>query len=48
MCSSDLASALFDTARLTRHLEQALLTMCQRQQQGLPPQGFDVPTLPAA
>ena len=37
------ASALFDTARLTRHLEQALLTMCQRQQQGLPPQGFDVP-----
>ena len=42
------ASALFDTARLTRHLEQALLTMCQRQQQGLPPQGFDVPALPAA
>ena len=37
------ASALFDTARLTRYLEQALLTMCQRQQQGLPPQGFDVP-----
>lgn len=37
------AGALFDTARLRRHLESAYLTMHERQQQGLPPAAFSVP-----
>jgi predicted O-linked N-acetylglucosamine transferase (SPINDLY family) len=33
---------LFDTARLTRHMESAYEQMHQRVQQGLGPQGFEV------
>ena len=39
-------SPLFNTARFTRHLEQALITLRHRHQQGLPPASFDVPPLP--
>jgi predicted O-linked N-acetylglucosamine transferase (SPINDLY family) len=35
-------SPLFDTARLTRHMESAYEQMHQRVQQGLGPQGFEV------
>ena len=34
--------ALFDTPRYRKHLESAYLTMVERHQQGLPPQGFAV------
>ncbi len=34
--------ALFDTARLTRHLERAYTGMWQRHERGEPPQGFSV------
>jgi hypothetical protein len=34
---------LFDTARYTRDLEAAYLTMWERQQAGLPPASFAVP-----
>ena len=36
-------SALFDTARFTRHLEAAFLTIHRRHQAGEAPQTFDVP-----
>jgi protein O-GlcNAc transferase len=35
-------TALFDTARCTRHLESAYITMHERQQRGLPPESFAV------
>ena len=37
---------LFDSARFTRHLESAFLTMQQRHKDGLPPESFVVPPLP--
>ena len=46
--TSGRSSPLFDTARFTRHLEQALRMVIQRQRQGLPPAAIDVPPLPAA
>ena len=36
------ASALFDTARFTRHIEAAYRAMWQRQRQGLPPAPIDL------
>jgi len=36
-------SALFDTARMTRHLEAAYWLMWERNQSGLPPESFSVP-----
>jgi predicted O-linked N-acetylglucosamine transferase (SPINDLY family) len=39
-------TALFDTARFTRHIEAAYQTMWERAQQGLSPKAFDVPALP--
>ena len=39
---------LFDTARYTRHLENAYETMWQRYQRGDPPAGFAVPPLPSS
>jgi len=40
------AAPLFDAARTCRLLESAYLTMHERQQQGLAPEGFDVAPLP--
>jgi protein O-GlcNAc transferase len=37
---------LFDTARFTRHLESAYITMWERQQAGLPPASFSVADQP--
>jgi protein O-GlcNAc transferase len=37
-------SALFDTVRITRHLEAAYQTMWERQQRGEPPASFAVGT----
>ena len=39
--------ALFDTPRYVRHLEAAYEHMFQRARQGLPPQGTQIPPLPA-
>jgi predicted O-linked N-acetylglucosamine transferase (SPINDLY family) len=36
---------LFDTQRITRHIEAAYLTMWERQQRGQPPRGFAVPAI---
>lgn len=36
------STPLFDTARITRHLESAYRTMVERQRAGLPPASFDV------
>ncbi len=37
------SAVLFDTPRLTRHIEQAFVHMHARQQAGLPPESFEVP-----
>jgi predicted O-linked N-acetylglucosamine transferase (SPINDLY family) len=42
------ASALFDTARFTRHLEAAYLTMWERQQRGEAPASFAVDDISAS
>ena len=39
------ASALFDTARFTRHLEAAYTMMCEHHQRGREPQSFSVPRM---
>jgi len=39
------SSPLYDTARLTRHMERAYVRMYRRFMQGLPPEGFRVPPL---
>jgi protein O-GlcNAc transferase len=41
-------SSLFDTARLTRHIEAAYRAMWERYQHGLPPRSFDVAPCPTA
>ena len=46
IAANRFAAPLFDTERLTRHLEIAYETMVERARQGLPPEHFDVPTLP--
>jgi predicted O-linked N-acetylglucosamine transferase (SPINDLY family) len=37
---------LFDTARATRHLESAFITMLERHRRGEPPASFDVQPIP--
>jgi predicted O-linked N-acetylglucosamine transferase (SPINDLY family) len=39
------SAPLFDTRRYTRHFEQALVRMHSRNQAGLPPEAFDVPSV---
>jgi protein O-GlcNAc transferase len=43
--SAKRASVLYDTARLTRHMERAYSRMYRRFVDGLPPEGFRVPPL---
>ncbi|MDX7952977.1 glycosyltransferase [Lichenihabitans sp. Uapishka_5] len=43
-----LTAPLFDSARYTRHFEDALLSMAARMDAGLPVASFDVPPRPAA
>jgi predicted O-linked N-acetylglucosamine transferase (SPINDLY family) len=42
-----LTAPLFDTARFTRHLEAAYVTMYERAQRGEPPASFAVEALPS-
>jgi predicted O-linked N-acetylglucosamine transferase (SPINDLY family) len=46
LAASRLTCALFDTDRFTRRLESAFTTMWQRHQQGMPPAGFAVASVP--
>jgi predicted O-linked N-acetylglucosamine transferase (SPINDLY family) len=43
LAANRATAALFDTARFTRHLETAFLTMQERFAQGLAPESFAVP-----
>ena len=45
LASARRSSPLYDTARLTRHMERAYERMYQRSVAGLPPEGFRVPPL---
>ena len=46
LAANRASAPLFDTRRVTRHLESAFRQMAQRHAQGLPPEGFEVAALP--
>jgi protein O-GlcNAc transferase len=48
LAAARVAAPLFDTSRHTRHLEAGFESMWERQQRGLPPEGFAVPAFVAA
>src|SRR5262249_10189631 len=48
LSANRLTQPLFDSARMTRHLERAYATMCERHRRGEPPAGFAVEAITLA